>query len=100
MLIFDAGDLEAVAMQMYGVLVAAGVAEDHAIAFASFDFEGFDVGPCIAVDGPCVELRAVECARIAEGEGEGLFWVRDGVVGSEADVVPLCRLWVAPYRFA
>ena len=99
-LILDAGDFEAVAVQVDGVLVAAGVTEDHAIAFAAFDLEGFDVGPCIAVDGPGVELGAVEGARVAEGEGEGLFWVRDGIVGGEASVVPFSGLWVAPYWVA
>ena len=63
----DLRDLKGVAVEMDGMLVAAAVAQQEAVALAGGDADGVNVRPGLVVDGPGVELGAFLRADVVDG---------------------------------
>src|SRR3977135_2872547 len=99
-LVIDLRHFEAVPMEVHGGLVAAGVAEQHTVSLTLFHHHGLDVGPRVSMDGPRIELRAIERTGIAEGENESVGWLRHRLVGRKLRIVPLGGSRIAPDWFA
>src|ERR1035437_1298569 len=94
LLFADARDLECMAVQVDGMLVAAAVAKDHAVAFAGMHNEWLDFRPGLVVDGPGIELRSMLRADVAEGEDEGLIRGWRGGRICKLRVVPRGGGWI------
>ncbi len=84
-----AAQFETVPVQVDGMVIAAGVFEDEAVALAGFEERAFDVGPGFAVDGPVIggavagEFGCEDEGDFDDGIGGGL-----GHFGGELGVVP------------
>src|ERR1700678_2512545 len=96
----NARHLKAMTMKMYGMLISARIAEQHAITPSLQHLERLDLGPRISIDRPGIELRSVKCAGIAEGQSERLFGLGHWVIKTKLCVVPIGRSHIFPRRSA
>src|SRR5580704_11833979 len=87
-------------MEVHGVLVTTSVAEQQAISLALLHHHGLDIGPGVAVDGPRIELRAIERPGIPEGENESVGRFGHSFAGCKLRIVPLGGSGITPDWFA
>src|SRR5579859_4943979 len=95
-LIADARDLEAVTMEMHGMLITSSIAKEQAIAPSCLDHQRLHIRPRVTVDSPGVEPGAVQCAGVADGEREGVLWFGHGGLCREDSVIPGIILRIVP----
>src|SRR4051812_39699237 len=83
---------------MDGVLVAGAVAKNEAIPLPVLHHERIDVRPRFVVNRPCIELRSLQGAAVAEGKRKGFVRLCGGSGVGELNIVPLLRRWILPDR--
>ncbi len=66
LLLADTSHLKRVSVQVHRMLVSAPVAKNHPITLALLHEQRLDVGPGFVVDGPGVELGAMQGAVVAK----------------------------------